>query len=630
MKQTEQEPGDMSSERAGLRTSRRAILRGGAGAAGVGMLAAVEVRVHPAQAQAGTSFIPRSEHSSAAATDDLAVFPLHKSKTASPGTEISFRGAIDGLGDVQAVGSRSGVHTGFLISHSDGKGASFVPDVGFREGENVTVQAGMPLSSAADGALVFTIGQPTSPAKAEETADADPSKLDPQSFRSRPDLTPTSINVTDPPKGAAPGYILIGPRQPGGQSGPMMIDDSGEVIWFRPLPGAVETAACFTSQDYHGEPVLTWWEGVITQGHGFGHLKVVDQTYKTVATVRAGNGYAGCDLHDFLLTPQGTALIPIYNTMHWNLEKVGGPKDGVVMDGIVQEIDIETGRVLFEWHSLDHVGLTESYIELPPKETDTFDYFHLNSVEVDTDGNIVVNARNTWAAYKIDRKTGKIIWRYNGKKSDFKMGKGTKVSFQHDARVHPNNQLTFFNNAANSPDANVASRGVRIDLDMEGMTATLAQEFVHPTKIVSTSQGNNQVLPNNNAFIGWGSAPVFTEFSPDGDVVFNARFPQGVTSYRAYRLPWVGQPAEAPAVAAEQGEGTHVKVYASWNGATEVAKWQVFAGDNADNLQPIGSAPRKGFETTISVNSEASMFAAQAQDKAGKVLGLSEAVKPKS
>jgi len=175
-------------------------------------------------------------------------------------------------------------------------------------------------------------------------------------------------------------------------------------------------------------------------------------------------------------------------------------------------------------------------------------------------------------------------------------------------------------------DSGETSRGIVLQLDTDAMTATLVREIVHPTNILSVSQANFQLLPNGNYFVGWGSAPVFSEFDANGELVFNGRFPSGITSYRAYRFPWVGQPQDAPAIAAEAGEGNEVNVYASWNGATEVATWRVVAGSDPGNLQEVASAPRIGFETTITVQTAEPYIAAQAEDGSGKVLGISEAV----
>jgi hypothetical protein len=408
----------------------------------------------------------------------------------------------------------------------------------------------------------------------------------------------------------------------------MILDNSGEPVWFLPLGGKVIQANDFRVQHYKGQPVLTSFEGVLGAGHGFGHFVIRDNAYQLIATVRVGNGFAGGDLHDFTISPDDTALVCIYNRVRWGMTSVGGEEEDIAMDGIVQEIDIPTGRVVFEWHSLDHVGLDESNVPVPPGENETFDYFHLNSIEVDDDGNLILSARNTWAAYKIDRRSGEVIWRLSGKQSSFAMGEDADFAYQHDARVHPNGQLSIFDNVTSSQSSGIPSRGIVLKLDTEAMTATLVSEFAHPTRITSTSQGNHQLLPNGNSFIGWGSAPVFSEFDSNGKLVFNGRFPKGVTSYRAYRFPWVGQPTEGPAIAAEAGSGNEISVFASWNGATEVATWRVLAGPDPDQLRDVDTAQRSGFETKITVQTDEPYIAAQAEDSTGRVLGISSAIEP--
>ena len=178
----------------------------------------------------------------------------------------------------------------------------------------------------------------------------------------------------------------------------MILDNDGQPVWLCPVRGEEKDAMDFKVQRYRGEPVLTWWEGVHT-GYGQGDYLILDNSYREVARVRAGNGYDG-DHHEFLITPEDTALLTIYHKVPMDLSSVGGPKDGTVLDGIVQEVDIETGEVLFEWHSLEHVGLDESELR--------YDYFHVNAIDVDHDSNLLISSRNTSAVYKVDRRTGKI------------------------------------------------------------------------------------------------------------------------------------------------------------------------------------------------------------------------------
>jgi hypothetical protein len=293
---------------------------------------------------------------------------------------------------------------------------------------------------------------------------------------------------------------------------------------------------------------------------------------------------------------------------------------------MVQEVDIESGELLFEWRSLDHIGIEESYASFPPDNLGfRYDYFHVNSIDVDHDGNLLISARNTWAAYKIDRKTGDVLWRLDGKKSDFEMGQGTRSAFQHDARRQKDGTITIFDNGAH-PKVHDQSRAIDIGLDEDAMKATLLREYVSPDRILATSQGNAQLLPDGNVFVGWGSEPFVSEFSGDGEVLFDARFPPECESYRAFRFPWSGHPTGAPAVAVEHRTEGKVTIYASWNGATEVASWEVVSGPGPDLMAPLGSVPREGFETAMLAQTHGPYVAVRAKERSGEILGTSAPV----
>src|SRR5919199_3843165 len=248
-----------------------------------------------------------------------------------------------------------------------------------------------------------------------------------RSFRSRPDLSPAAVEVTKQASGTAPGYVFVALKEGTGEHGPMLIDDLGQLVWF----GKYRSARDFKLQHYQGRPVLTWWEGRVVHGHGIGEYVLFLHSYQEIARLRAGNGYLG-DLHEFLITPQDTALLTAYVPTRTDLSPIGGPEDGAVWGGIAQEVDIESGEVLFEWHSLEHVGLDESYAELPDDPDYLYDYFHINSIDIDHDSNLLIGARNTWAVYKVERNSGEVIWRLGGKKSDFEMGPGAQGAWQHD------------------------------------------------------------------------------------------------------------------------------------------------------------------------------------------------------
>ncbi len=480
--------------------------------------------------------------------------------------------------------------------------------------------------AAGGGAWLALAGcEPNGPVRAiAAPAQAGPTRV----FRSRPDLRPPPVEVTTPARGTARGYLFVAPKNGPGeahpsQDGPMILDNEGRPIWLRPVAKEAEDAMDFRAQSYRGEPVLTWWVGV-HGGFGRGEFVIFDDSYQEVARFRAGNGYAG-DHHEFLITARDTALIGIYGEATRDLSSLGGRTDGAVLEGIVQEIDIGTGEVLFEWHSLEHVGFDESLYELSPDTEDAFDYFHINSIDVDTDDNLLVSARRTSTVYKIDRNSGEVIWRLGGEKSDFTIGDGARFAYQHDARRRSDGAITLFDNRGERMDE--PSRGIVLKLDEDAMTARLVREYTHPEEPFAIFQGNVQTLPNSNAFVGWGSAPYLSEFSRDGELLFDARFPLEVESYRAYRSPWEGHPADAPAVAAEAGPEDGVTLYASWNGATEVATWEVLAGPGQGNLESLGSAPRKGFETAIAFDTDEPYVAVRAKDRSGRALGASKAIK---
>jgi hypothetical protein len=441
-------------------------------------------------------------------------------------------------------------------------------------------------------------------------------------FRSRPDLHPPVIEVTKQAHDTASGHIFIapknGPDEAGpGQDGCMILDDDGQPVWLRLLQNEDMDVMNFRAQAYKGETVLTWWEGLHT-GFGQGEYVIFDGSYREITRVRAGNGYEG-DHHEFLISPQDTALITIYNKVPGDSIPTGDPADGNVLDGIVQELDIETGEVLFEWHSLEHVGLDESY-------TKPYDYFHINSIDVYDENHLLISSRNTCTVYKIDRKTGEVVWRLGGKKSDFEMGPGTVTAFQHDARRRPDGTVTIFDNGyVNKVEQ---SRGIMVDVDEDAMSAKLAREYTYPDKLLCETQGNVQVLPNGNVFVGWGSEPVYSEFDADGKLLFSAAFPTESESYRAFRLQWSGQPTDDPAMAVESGPEDEVTLYASWNGATEVTTWQVLAGSAPDQLEVLASAPRQGFETVITVHTTEPYVSLMAVNSSGKVLGTTNAIKP--
>jgi hypothetical protein len=467
---------------------------------------------------------------------------------------------------------------------------------------------------AAGLAVAGTLGEIASVAFASQS----PRPPRPPKWRTRPDLQIPALTVTRSEQGVSSDPIFIAPyNAPVGQVGAVIVDNHGQPIWENPLAGKVTTN--FRVQSYRGSPVLTWWEGLIEYGHGVGEYVIADTSYRTVRRVQAAHELRG-DLHEFVITPRNTALLTSYAIRKADLRPVGGPRDGTIQDAIFQEVDLATGRLLLEWRSLDHIPMTESYA---PVEAKNWDFFHINSVDLDGDGNLLISSRSMQTVYKLDH-SGKILWRLGGKRNDFAIGPGAHFAWQHHVRRQPDGTLTLFDNGA-TPAVERLSRGLILELDEHAMTATLLRQYTHP-KILSGSQGSMQLLANGNVFIGWGEVPHVSEFDHSGRMLFDAVLGEKYQSYRAFRLPWTGLPAEAPAIAVT-GAGANRTAWASWNGATGVHSWQLLAGEQADAMRPVSSTRARGFESRLRAGgADGPYLAVQALGAGGTPLGQSGTV----
>jgi len=436
-------------------------------------------------------------------------------------------------------------------------------------------------------------------------------------LRSRPDLRIPGLAVDVNKPGTDPGLIFLAPYGPSNaQVGAVIADGSGQPVWEHPTAG--DEVYNFQVQTYRGRPALTWWQGKIVDGHGAGSYVIADQAYRTIARVRAGNRLES-DLHEFLLTSAGTALLTSYVETHVDLRSVGGPAHGAIEDAVFQEVDLTSGRVLLEWHSLDHIALSESYW---PLTSWSWDYVHLNSIDVDTDGQLLVSSRNTHTIYKIDRRSGAIIWRLGGNQSDFAIGPGATFAWQHDARRQPDGTLTMFDNEG-APGGAPQSRALVLAVDEQARTASLLRQYLHPLALQAASCGSVRVLPNGNVFVGWGAEPFVSEFSPTGELLFDARLGTGYSGYRAFRIPWSAAGEDRPTIAARRHGAGATQLWVSWNGDTQVVRWEVLAGGVTGALKPLGTHPRTGFETAITLAGAPRRLAVSGLDGTGATLGTS-------
>jgi hypothetical protein len=561
----------------------------------------------------------------------VSVFPSPGGLVATPRTQIAFRGTPAGaLGEITVTGSQTGVHSGAIEADSDGNGGSFIPSAAFKAGETVTVATSLNVLGAKGGSFKFTVATPAGGIPYLARLLVPRVSGDVWRFRSRPDLAAAAARVQNRSGGAGNGDIFVAPQFGPVQDGPEILDSSGKLVWFERVAKG-DMASDFRVQSYRGKPVLTWWQGYSDAGVGIGQDVIYDSSYRPVAVVHAGNGLSA-DLHEFEITPAGTALITAYFPVYWDALSVHGLKSEIVLDSVVQEVDIPTGLVLFQWDSLDHVSAGDSYEPLPQQGgkhpmRNPFDYFHVNSVALDDDGNLLVSARNTWAAYKVDHRTGAVIWTLGGKHSSFRMGPGTAFAFQHDVRARASNDqfVTVFDDGAGPPNVHSESRGLELALDFKRKTAALASQRRHSPSLLAAFEGNVQQLPDLDDFIGWGQQPYFTEYDRRGRLVLDGRFVGDTSTYRAYRFQWTGAPAAPPAVVASTaGKTTTVDV--SWNGDTATSSWRVFSGASAAGVRASRTASKAGFETAIKLSS-ARYVRVAALDSRGRTLATSATIR---
>ena len=361
-----------------------------------------------------------------------------------------------------------------------------------------------------------------------------------------------------------------------------------------------------------------------------------------MAKISAASGMEG-DLHEFRFTEDGTALITVYDVHPANLTAFGGPQNGYILDSLFQEINIETGELIFQWRASEHYSLADSYHFVDGRGScgDPWDFFHINSVEKDPWGNYLVSARYVRTITYINGTTGSVIWVLGGRRNEFtdlSEGRATDFAYQHDARWHDNyTSISLFNNGAQAPNQKENaqfSRAMKVAIDTKHMTATLVSQYINSQQILSLSQGLMQILPNGDVLVGYGHNAAFTEFAPNGvmlcDTHFGAasRFHSGdMQSYRVMKFNWTGHPTTKPSLAIVDNVA-----YVSWNGATEVHQWVIDTGEfsdgDDDSWQPVISATKAGFETRIELSRNlGSYIRVTAVDTEGRMIGASDAFK---
>ncbi|KAF4122791.1 Arylsulfotransferase (ASST) [Geosmithia morbida] len=440
------------------------------------------------------------------------------------------------------------------------------------------------------------------------------------------------------------GLLFIEPRGLYVETpGPVIVDGQGNLVWTDTKWGQ---AMDVKVQSYKGKDYITFWIGEDTGSFagGTGSYLMLDDKYNLFKEVIPAGDLLG-DLHEFSITEDGTALMTIYESIEGTFP--GSDPDseswtGWLYDCLFQEMDIETGELIFEWRATDHYHVLDSL--QPPGWTGRnansgFDFFHINSIDKNSEGDYLISARHMCAVACISHVDGSILWQLGGKGNSFadlSDGQATNIAWNHHASWHDNGTtVTLFDNQSNGQFNSASrSRGVKVSLNLDAMTATLTREYVAPLGYLAPSQGSVQVLPNGNVLVGWGHTPAYTEYTAEGEVLCDVHFGPiwfanfgWVKSYRDFKFPWVGRPDTNPDIAVRPDQQA---VYVSWNGATEVREWHMQSSDSEDGSAATTDHERvvkTTFETRISVPDDAGAFiTVVALDAAGNVLGRTRTV----
>ncbi len=557
----------------------------------------------------------------------LTISPLPGTPDASPSTQISLLGtAPSNIVSVSVTGSVSGPHEGHLESYSASQGASFVLDTPLTEGEEVNVVVDVNEGAPVEDSFSVADTSPLSPVI--NPPGEKPEEL--ESFSSAPELRPPKVRVTKADASLS-GDILLDPLpspiihvgakllefEPVGPNGPMILNPEGKLIWWDQLPEG-QVAGDLETTKYEGKPALAWWQGVVTEAaYGEGEGIIANTSYEPIARIKAGNGYQA-DIHELNIGPDGEAYVAVLTPVCLPTCSESNPP---VLDAVVQEVDIHTGLVMWEWHAMGHVPITDT--EVVPANG-VLDAYHINSIQPLPEHRVLISLRDTSAIYELEQNTGAILWTLGGKKNSFTMEKGAHFYFQHDARLH-GNSLTLFDDEA-GPPVHGPGRGLAMRLDLTTKKASIVHAFSRAALTYVLAEGSVQKLSHGDYMVGFGATKYFSEFSRSGELLFEAELPKGDGTYRVLRAPWKATPKTVPAVAAVRESADEVVVSASWNGATSVATWEVLAGESPGSLTPVATAPWSGFETKITVPSAESTYEVRALDSKGRVLATSAPV----
>jgi hypothetical protein len=423
-------------------------------------------------------------------------------------------------------------------------------------------------------------------------------------FKSSP-LQPPQLSITGKASEHAGDYLFMTPRGPHREnSKPAIYTTDGDLVF---VDQGHDSTSDFKPQTYRNETHLTFSHGYSTgapnPGHGYGTAVFLNSEYRQIefdlnATMTSliDNQPGNLDFHEHIMSSSDTLFVTAYNNTPHDLSPIGGPEDGWLANSMFFEIEPLTGRVVSLWSAIEHILLSDSRLPLPSYMGDgtkraPYDHFHINSIQPLGEDRLLINSRHTWCSYVLDRASGKVLQKIDGFEHGF--------SWAHHARAHNLTEdgdftMTLFDNHNMKEDkGGNLTKGVLLDVSQKHKTAKVSQTF--ETDFYADSQGSLQALDSGSFLLGGGRIPMIIEYDAAGNITWQARFEaeERGYSYRTFRGDWSGTPRDwDPSLVVENGTA-----YVSWNGATDVEKWNVYVNDELR-----GSARRESFETVMKIN----------------------------
>lgn len=433
-------------------------------------------------------------------------------------------------------------------------------------------------------------------------------------------------------------FVPKGRRKHGVQdSRPYIISLDNELVF---AAEAEYGANDFRVQEYDGQPHLTFWQGESTSrpnpGHGYGVVSFLNQSYGGFeldlnASIRSflGDDKPGSiDIHEHEMTDRDTMLVTAYNNTRADISSINGSRKGWVADSPFFEIDVRTQRVLYNWSPLEHISVNTSRLSVDSymgngTKAAPYDFFHTNSVQAVGEDYFLISSRHMWSVYLIARQTGEVVWELNGEDGgDWRsIPKEAKFRWQHHARVqgfsNTGADISIFDNHAMKEDLDSKnSSGLLLHLPLPPRAskppALLRKQQAKDMQLHGESQGSFEVGPETD-LVSYGQSPVAQEFDHDSNLLMQTRFGYegAAQNYRAFRQEWHATPASwNPRLAVdeevERGARRTVRAFVSWNGATDVKSWNIYAteavlGEQGKKSKMLARAMKKGFETTFVV-----------------------------